>query len=88
MLRQSQHAYISENITPYAFSLGLQQLPQELNNEIASALMLIDAEINRQAATIAYVNDFKLMMWVILAIVPMVFLLRGPSRSKPAEQAA
>jgi MFS transporter, DHA2 family, multidrug resistance protein len=62
----------------------LQQLPQELNNEIASALMLIDAEINRQAATIAYVNNFKLMMWVILAIVPMVFLLRGPSRSKPA----
>ncbi len=85
---QTQHAYLSENITPYAFSLGLQQLPQELNNEIASALMLIDAEINRQAATIAYVNDFKLMMWVILAIVPMVFLLRGPSRSKPAEQAA
>ena len=40
--------------------------------------MLLDAEINRQAATIAYLNDFKLMMWVVLAMLPMVLLLRRP----------
>jgi len=75
---QTQHAYLSENITPYSMAIGIQQLPQVLNNEATAALMLLDAEINRQAATIAYLNDFKLMMWVVLAMLPMVLLLRRP----------
>jgi DHA2 family multidrug resistance protein len=46
--------------------------------------MLLDMEINRQAATIAYLNDFKLMMWVVLAMLPMVLLLRAPEKQSAA----
>ena len=38
----------------------------------------IDAEVNRQAAMVAYIDDFWLMMWVTLAAVPLVVLLRPP----------
>ena len=81
---QTQHAYLAENITPYTMSMGLQQLPQVFQNEAVAGLMLLDMEINRQAATIAYLNDFKLMMWVVLAMLPMVLLLRAPEKESAA----
>jgi DHA2 family multidrug resistance protein len=81
---QTQHAYLAENITPYTLSMGLQQLPQVMRNEAISGLMLLDMEINRQAATIAYLNDFKLMMWVVLAMLPMILLLRAPDKPSAA----
>ena len=73
---QIQHAYLAENITPYSFRYGLHQLPQVQGDGVASALLLLDAEIYKQAATIAYINDFRVMMWVVLAAVPMTLLLR------------
>ncbi|MCA1662091.1 MAG: multidrug efflux MFS transporter [Novosphingobium sp.] len=39
-------------------------------------LALIDGEVNRQAAMIAYVNDFWLMMWLSLAAVPLILAMR------------
>lgn len=41
-----------------------------------AAMAMVNAEINRQAAMIAYIDDFWLMMWVTLAAVPLVLLLR------------
>ena len=37
---------------------------------------MVDLEVNRQAAMIAYIDDFYLMMWLALAAIPMVFLMR------------
>ena len=82
---QTQHAYLAENITPYTMNIGLQQLPQIAHNEAIAGLMLLDMEINKQASTIAYLNDFKLMMWVVLAMLPMVLLLRSPEKEPAAK---
>ncbi|MGV2496803.1 DHA2 family efflux MFS transporter permease subunit [Pelagerythrobacter aerophilus] len=41
-----------------------------------AGLAMIDAEVNRQAAMIGYVDDFWLMMWMALAAVPFAFLMR------------
>src|SRR3546814_1446713 len=38
-------------------------------------MAMVNAEINRQAAMIAYIDDFWLMMWVTLVSVPLVLLL-------------
>ena len=46
----------------------------------AAGLAVIDAEVNRQAAMIAYLNDFYLMMWLSLAAVPLVLLMRSTPR--------
>jgi DHA2 family multidrug resistance protein len=41
-----------------------------------AALALIDAEVTRQAVFIAYLDDFKLMMIVTFAVLPMLLLMR------------
>lgn len=45
------------------------------------------AVVSRQAAEIAYVNDFHLLMWVNLAAIPMVLLLRVPKHMRQASAA-
>src|SRR3546814_18011220 len=37
----------------------------------------IDLEVNRQAAMIAYSNDFWVMRWVTIAAAPFAFLMRN-----------
>ena len=57
---------------------------------------MVDAEVNRQAAMIAYIDDFYLMMWMSFLTVPLVFFMRRadvttripPSAEDRAAQAA
>ena len=44
----------------------------------------IDAELARQATTIAFLQDFRLMTWVCLATMPLALLLRRPTADPPA----
>lgn len=48
-----------------------------------TAMAMVNAEINRQAAMVAYIDDFWLMMWVTIAAVPLVLLLRPPKPGGP-----
>ena len=41
-----------------------------------AATALVNAEVTRQAAMVAYIDDFYLMMWLSFAAVPLVFLMR------------
>ncbi|MBI1401893.1 MAG: DHA2 family efflux MFS transporter permease subunit [Porphyrobacter sp.] len=45
-----------------------------------TAMTLVNAEITRQAAMIAYIDDFWLMMWITLAAAPLAFLMRKNRR--------
>ena len=76
---QINHAYLSEYITPFNAGMSINQLPGSLASQAGSALALLDAEVSRQAATIAYLNDFRLMMWIVIAAAPLVLLLRRPA---------
>ncbi|HMS81918.1 MAG TPA: hypothetical protein PKC20_20840, partial [Burkholderiaceae bacterium] len=44
-------------------------------------LAAIEAEVARQAAGIAFLQDFRLMMWICVATMPLVLLLRRPQHS-------
>jgi DHA2 family multidrug resistance protein len=46
-------------------------------------MRMIDNEVNRQAAMIAYVDDFYLMMWLALAAIPLVFVMRKAGPPQP-----
>jgi MFS transporter, DHA2 family, multidrug resistance protein len=50
-------------------------------------MMALNGEITRQAAAIAYVDDFRLMMYVMLLAIPMLLLLRSPRRQRAATAA-
>jgi DHA2 family multidrug resistance protein len=84
---QVSHADMAQHITP-AVIPGLMP-PGGGGDTVAmlgaagqAALQMVDAEINRQALMIAYLDDFRLMMWVCVAAMPLVWLLR------PAKQQA
>ena len=40
------------------------------------ALAMINAEVTRQAVFIAYLDDFKLMMMVTFAVLPLLLLMK------------
>lgn len=76
---QINHAYLTEGLTPYSLGFSWQQIPENLLGSASAVLSLVDLEVNRQAATIAYINDFKMMMWIVIASAPLVLLLKRPA---------
>jgi DHA2 family multidrug resistance protein len=52
-----------------------------------SQLAHLNAAVTQQAAMIAYNNDFKLMLILTLASIPMVALLRAPRSPSGAQPA-
>jgi len=86
---QVNHAAFADYLNP--FSLALRQAVEAGSYELNSpqGLMAIDGEVTRQAATLAYLQDFRLMMWVTLAAIPLIMLLRAPEKKvAPAEAVA
>jgi len=73
---QINHTELSTAITPFNPNLQAISPNAALGNPLA--LVQMDALVNQQAAMIAYVNDFKLMMLVTLAAIPLALLLRKP----------
>lgn len=53
--------------------------PFSLTNPAGVALL--DGEVDRQASMIAYIDDFRLMLFVALALAPVLLLMRRPPRS-------
>ena len=52
-----------------------------------AAMQMVNLEINRQAAMIAYLDDFKLMMIIFIVVSPLVFFLK-PGDATPGQQPA
>jgi len=50
-----------------------------------AAMQLANSEVTRQAAMIAYVNDFYMMMWLALAATPLAFLMRKDTSNGPPQ---
>jgi len=73
---QVNHAVLAEQINP--FNPLTRHLPGPWSLDHATGLALIDAEITRQATAIAFSNDFWLMMFVTLAALPLLLLMRPP----------
>ena len=46
--------------------------------------MQLDGMVNRQAAMIAYIDDFMMMFWVTLAALPLIAFLRVNRHGRPA----
>src|SRR6185312_7600407 len=50
-----------------------------------AGIAALNAEVTRQAAMVAYIDDFKLMMIISIASLPLILLLRPPRpRVRPA----
>ena len=82
---QAMHSRLAEHVTPYGNFFGLQD-PSALASP--SGLAAVNAQVTRQAAMIAYNNDFKLMMVLALCAVPCVLLMKSAKAAPSAEPVA
>jgi DHA2 family multidrug resistance protein len=78
---QASHAALSENITPFRDAFQVPGVPTLWSWSTELGRVALDAAVTRQAATIAYLNDFRFMMYLSLLAVPLLLLLRTPRRA-------
>jgi DHA2 family multidrug resistance protein len=79
------HARLSEFVTPFNNALAMPDAAMlDLGTDLGRAMM--DRLLTQQATIIAYANDYKLLMYLTLAAIPLVFVI-GVARSKPAAPA-
>jgi DHA2 family multidrug resistance protein len=84
---QTAHASLSGNavLTNPALQDPAVAAVYSFNNPLGLALM--DGEISRQASIIAYVDDFRLMFLMTLAVLPLLLLIRPPGKKLPPQPA-
>ena len=78
---QVNHAELSTAISPFNPALGAVSPAAQAGDP--TALSFMDQLVTAQSLMIAYVDDFKLMMMITLAAVPLALLLRKP-KAAPA----
>ncbi|HKP26347.1 MAG TPA: DHA2 family efflux MFS transporter permease subunit, partial [Dongiaceae bacterium] len=82
---QINHAELAQHITPYMQPLQSPGYPEMWSLHTTTGLAALNAELTRQAQMVAYLDDFKLLMWVTLAAAPLILLLRKTMRAIPKE---
>jgi DHA2 family multidrug resistance protein len=82
LLRNTQinHSVIVEKVTPYNEMFRAPNVPALWDLAEPAGRAALNAEITRQAATIAYLNDFKALMFVALFSAPFLLLFRRQQR--------
>ena len=83
---QTSHEDLASHITASSMNAIDPSAADRLGTLGEAALQLVNLEVNRQAAMIAYLDDFKLMMILLIIISPLVFFLKPAkpaSRQKP-----
>ena len=77
---QISHEEIATRINPFDHSLRSLSMPEQWDLSTVDGLLTLNTEITRQANTIAFNNDFKLLMIIALINIPMVFLFKLPRK--------
>jgi len=78
---QINHASIAEIMHPFRLPLDPEALPQILDWTTTTGAVALNTLVTRQAATIAYLNDFKLIMWITLCSMPLLLIMKKRKNS-------
>jgi MFS transporter, DHA2 family, multidrug resistance protein len=84
---QIVHSQLVEYLRPNNPLTWAPFMPAPFSLTTARGIALLNEEVTRQASMIAYIDDFMLMLIVILSSLPLLLLIRV-SRSKPASAEA
>src|SRR4029450_4887349 len=82
---QINHSQLAEHVTPYMDALKAPGYPARWSLDTTGGLSAPPQELTRQAQMVAYLDDFQLLMWVPLAALPLILLLRKNQRPVPKE---
>jgi DHA2 family multidrug resistance protein len=84
---QTSHEDLASHVTASSMSVIDPSTADRLGALGETAMQMLNLEINRQAAMIAYLDDFKLMMILLIIVSPLVFFLK-PGNAAPGQQPA
>jgi DHA2 family multidrug resistance protein len=79
------HERIVETVTPFNDALQMPDVASTLNLNTDTGKAMLDGIVTQQAGLIGYLNDFKLLMVLTLAVVPLVLLIGTAQRSRGAK---
>jgi len=80
---QVVHSRLVEGLRPDNPLAQAPYLAAPFSLTTPSGMAALNAEVTRQAAMVAYVDDFKLLMLIALASLPLLLLLREARRRPP-----
>jgi DHA2 family multidrug resistance protein len=82
------HQELAGHVTAYNPMFKAPYLPPMWSLSEPHGLAALNAEVTRQASLIAYLDDFKFMMWVAVAAIPLLVFVRKPRRTaSPPDEA-
>ena len=84
---QVNHATIASHVTAFNHAFDNSIVRHALSPWTASGRAALDHVIQTQASIISYIDDFKLMMILSLAAIPLVLLLRSAPTSAENDHA-
>jgi DHA2 family multidrug resistance protein len=84
---QVVHSRLVEGLRPDNPLAQAPYLAEPFSLSTPSGMAALNAEVTRQAAMVAYIDDFKLIMLIALGSIPLLLLLRD-ARSRPPPAAA
>jgi DHA2 family multidrug resistance protein len=73
---QVSHSDLAVHVTPSFMQIVDFSTLDRFQDVGEAALRMVDVEVNRQAAMIAYLDNFYLMMWMTILTVPLVGFMR------------
>jgi DHA2 family multidrug resistance protein len=73
---QRLHASLAQDITPYNTAGSSAAMAAHVSPGTLPGLMGLNGIISNQAAMIAYIDDFWLMMVLTIATIPLLFLIK------------
>ena len=80
-MTQVAHADLATQVTQQNLPAASPEMLQTIGPAFGpTALAILNGEITRQALFIAYLDDFKLMMLVTFAVLPLLFLMKRGNR--------
>jgi DHA2 family multidrug resistance protein len=79
---QRSHAALSESITPFRAALQGPDVPALWSSLHGTGLVALNSEVSRQALTVAYVNDFRFMLYMSFSALPLLLLMRKPPTAR------
>ncbi len=79
------HARLAAQVTPFNDALQFPDVHSILNMATGEGRAMMDMIVTQQATLIAYLNDYKLLMILTLAMIPLIFII-GSSKRPPTEE--
>jgi DHA2 family multidrug resistance protein len=75
---QTMHASLVENVSPFGLATRDPHLAEQLASHAGAAAF--NVEVTRQAAMVAYIDDFKLMTVVTVCALPLLLFVKVKAR--------